>query len=80
MAGVAGVGSVQRLRAEGSSPVTTQVQEAIAKIRALRRLSRTTPVKTHRSQYRILESLSPEELAEAALILEKDETENVNQR
>jgi len=53
-------------------------QEAVDRIRALRRLSRVTPVKTHKSQYQILESLTPEELAEAALILEKDYNEHVS--
>jgi hypothetical protein len=53
-----------------------KASEAVAKIRALRRLSRTTPVRTHKTQYQILESLSPEVLAEVALILEKDENDN----
>lgn len=58
---------------EGAEMTTN---EAVEKIRALRRLSRTTPVKTHKTQYQILQSLSPEVLAEVALILEKDENEN----
>jgi hypothetical protein len=53
-------------------------QEAVTKIRALRKLSRTTPVQTHKTQYQILQSLSPEVLAEVAVILEKDDEPNGN--
>lgn len=55
---------------------TMTANEAVTKIRALRRLARTTPVMTHKAQYQLLQSLSPEVLAEVAVILEKDENDN----
>lgn len=56
-------------------------KEAVEKIRALRKLSRETPVKTNKTQYQILESLSPDVLAEVAVLLSKDnDNDNSNSR
>ena len=45
------------------------VRDAVERIRALRRLTAATGVKTYKSQSAILESLEPQVLAAVALVL-----------
>lgn len=55
------------------------VRDAVERIRALRRLSAETGVKTYKSQSAILESLDPQILAAVALLLNPvNEKGNVN--
>jgi hypothetical protein len=55
-----------------------RVTEAVNRIRALRRLTADTGVKTYKSQSALLESLPADVLATVALVL-NPEKENVNE-
>ena len=50
------------------------VHSAVEKIRALRRLTDETGFRTTRSQNAVLESLTPQQLAEVAVLLNGKET------
>jgi len=56
-----------------------KVRDTVERIKALRRLSTETGVKTYKSQSAILESLDPQTLAAVALVLNPaNEKENAN--
>ena len=65
-----------------------RVVDVVNKMQALQRLSRETPVKTHKTQYQLLAALEPEVLAAVSEILypaplntnKEDEHDRTNSR
>jgi hypothetical protein len=55
------------------------VGDAVSKIRALRKLTQETGTITRRAQNAVLQALSPSDLGEVALMLDRDDRQQTDQ-